>query len=683
MTTSRPEIATKQSGFRGDVQGLRAIAVGFVLIYHAGVPFLPGGYVGVDVFFVISGFLITSHLLRSLAVEGRIHFADFYARRARRILPAALTVLVLTVVASVIWVPPLQLKAMLQGAIATAFYVPNYYFALIGTDYLGEETPSLFQHYWSLGIEEQFYLFWPAVLALGFVVFRRSRGALFAFVAVLTGCSFVACVLMTTADQPWAFFSLPTRAWELGVGGLVAFLLGSRSGQGASTSRAPKRWAAVSSLLLSWAGLAGLAAAGVLFTDGTSFPGFSAALPVLATALLIIGGAGRAGLPQRILSIRPLLFIGAISYSLYLVHWPVLLIVQAAVGVRDPLPVWATAGLAVLCVPLAWLLFRFIETPARNPRALTNARPRRSLLIAGSASVVIAALCGAGIVAVGTIPLHSQRSAPAYTAAANPSGTDFVPENLRPELREASDANPIISDNGCHLDFAETDATGCQFGPDDAPDVALFGDSHAAHWFPPLAELADQGRIHLDSNTKSSCNSVTVVSTLNNEPYPECDQWRQSVIDRFAADPPDVVILANFARSTDVDHGSEDFDSYWEEGIIDVVRSLPASTDVIILGETPVMGITPSICLSAHLDDADYCGLAPEEAIDDGALNAERQAAEATGARLLDLNPYICDADLCPPIIGDVLVYRDGHHLTVPFTTGLAGVFADAIESRL
>jgi peptidoglycan/LPS O-acetylase OafA/YrhL len=659
--------------------------VGFVLIYHAGVPLLTGGYVGVDVFFVISGFLISSHLLRSLRNDGRIRFADFYARRARRILPASLVVLILTVIASLVWLPPLQLRAMFQGAVATALYVPNYYFAVIGTDYLGETTPSLFQHYWSLGIEEQFYLVWPAVLAIGFVVFRRSQRILFVFVLLLTVASFVSCVVVTSVDQPWAFFSLPTRAWELGVGGLVAFLLQFQSEGSRQSNSAPGRvlGAVMNWPGLSWVGLAGLAFAGFWFSDSTSFPGCNAAIPVVATALVIVGGANARRLPQRMLSVRPMVFIGTISYSLYLVHWPVLLIVQAAVGSRATLPLWATVLLAVLCVPLAWFLYRFVETPLRNPRFLQAARPRRSLLLAGAASVALVAVCATGIVAVGRIPLYEEKTAQPYSGEVDPEGTDFVPENLRPSLREASDSNPLVSDNGCHREFSETDGSGCRFGPDSAPTVALFGDSHATHWFPALQVLADQGRIQLESVTKSSCNSVTVVSVLNNEPYPECEFWRQNVIDRFIAEPPDVVILANFARASDVDHGSQDFDSYWRDGLIDVVESLPEPTEVIIVGETPVLGITPSICLSAHLDDADYCGLPPTDAIDDAALAAERDAAAATGAELLDLNPYLCNAELCPAIIDDVLVYRDGHHLTVEFTSELSGVFADAIERHL
>ncbi|MGO1355233.1 MAG: acyltransferase family protein, partial [Brachybacterium tyrofermentans] len=323
--------AAKKSGFRPDVQGLRAIAVLFVVLYHAGVPLITGGFVGVDVFFVISGFLISTHLLESLESHGRIRFGSFYAKRARRILPASLLVALLSVIAAWIWIPPLLMNEVAKGAVSVALYVPNMLFAVQGTNYLAETSPSVFQHYWSLGVEEQFYLFWPAILALGFWLCRRSERRLLIVVSVLTAISFVLCVVGMAISQPWTFFALPTRAWELGAGALVAFLLRS----GAPWLRS------VRTGMLSWLGLALLVAVGLLYTDATPFPGYTAALPVIATALLIVGGAAPGGAnANRLLSVRPMQFVGAISYSLYLVHWPLQVIPQVVAGEESPLPLW-------------------------------------------------------------------------------------------------------------------------------------------------------------------------------------------------------------------------------------------------------------------------------------------------------------------------------------------------------
>jgi len=279
----RTPIGAESSGFRPDIQGLRAIAVGAVVLYHAGVPFLPGGYVGVDIFFVISGFLITSHLLGQLESHGTLRFGEFYARRARRILPASFVVLALSVAAALIWYPPLLMKDLWAAAVATALYVPNYFFASANSDYLAESSnPSLFQHYWSLGVEEQFYLLWPVLLALVWVLVR-SRRALVGVLIAVVAASFALCVWLTFAAQPWAFFSLPSRAWELGVGGLVAVLLQRRPGI------VEERWAAP----LGWAGIAAMAASVFLFSSETLFPGAAAAVPVLGTAAVIAAGSRR------------------------------------------------------------------------------------------------------------------------------------------------------------------------------------------------------------------------------------------------------------------------------------------------------------------------------------------------------------------------------------------------------
>ncbi|WP_343212877.1 acyltransferase [Arthrobacter sp. H20] len=306
---------------------MRAVAVGAVVLYHAGLPVVPGGYVGVDIFFVISGFLITGQLISMLQSRGRIPFGEFYAKRIRRILPASFAVLALTTVASLLVLPPSTRPGALQDAIATALYVPNVLFAAQGADYLAETAPSPFQHYWSLGIEEQFYLFGPLILLLGFIMVRKSIKRLFWVVLAIVVVSLALCVILTSDSQPAAFFLLPTRAWELGVGALAAFALHARlihlSGRGAAVG--------------SWVGVAGIAVALVVLNSGTVFPGWSALLPVLSTAAIIVcGGSQPAGGAGDLLSRRPLQKIGAWSYSIYLVHWPLLVIPQAALGYENP-----------------------------------------------------------------------------------------------------------------------------------------------------------------------------------------------------------------------------------------------------------------------------------------------------------------------------------------------------------
>nr|WP_276547961.1 acyltransferase family protein [Brachybacterium muris] len=491
-----PGAAAPRPGFRPDIQGLRAIAVLLVLLYHSGVSLLSGGFVGVDVFFVLSGFLITTHLLEALERDGRIRFGAFYAKRARRILPAALVAALLSVFAAWIWMSPLLLPEVLRGAAATALYVPNYLFAQQGTNYLAEATSSVFQHYWSLGIEEQFYLLWPLLLMAGFWLGRRSERRLMWGAAALTAASFLFCVALMDVSQPWTFFSLPTRAWELGAGALVAFTLRS----GARWLRSPRTGQ------LAWAGLAGLALVVLTFDEATAFPGAAAALPVLATAALLIGGAAPGGLHAgRLLGLPPLQFLGAISYSLYLVHWPLQVIPQAASLTEEPLPLSTRLLLGAAAVPLAWLLHRLVEQPVLRRPSLRRSPAWVTGAIAAAASLAVI-ITATGISWALPQQTSSDRVDAAEQPSLSPTGTGFVPANLSPTLKTVSGDNPSVYAAGCHQEGEAADANGCQAGENpDAPLVFLVGDSHAANWYPALERLAEEGRIRLDSSTKSSC----------------------------------------------------------------------------------------------------------------------------------------------------------------------------------
>ncbi|WP_043498941.1 acyltransferase family protein [Georgenia sp. SUBG003] len=663
--TAPPVDSRRTAAFRPDIQGLRAVAVVLVLLYHAGVPGFSGGFVGVDVFFVISGYLITTHLLSQLSTSGTVDLGRFYARRVRRILPAALVTLVLSLVAALIWLPPLRHVEVLRDAAATALYVPNVFFAVEGTDYLAETAPSVFQHYWSLGIEEQFYLFWPLVLLAVVRTTRGSTRATATVIGVLAALSLAACLVVMGVFEPWAFFSLPTRAWELGAGGLIAALV-----PGATwLHRAPAG-------LLSYAGVAAILVAGVTFSGETTFPGVSTLLPVAGAALVIAGGAGGSRwAPAWALERAPMQFVGEISYSLYLVHWPLLVIPQAAVGLEHPLPVGATAGLALLAVPLAYLSYRFVEQPFRRPRKAPAPRPRRTLTAALAVPVAVASLAVVGIVAVQRAPLSSEGPAPGYTIGASPQGTPYVPTNLRPALADASGDNPSVYADGCHLDVATSTPGDCSTGPAQAPRVALFGDSHAAQWHPALAALAAAGDIRLDSHTKSSCASAWIASDA--EGYPECARWRDAVIDRLGEDPPDVIVLSNYARYYTA--SVEDPESYWHQAMAETIQQLPSSSEIVIVADTPLAPATPAICLSDHLGDADACAIERADGLDEATRAAEAAVAADGAARNVDFTSLLCNDQTCPAVLGDVLVYRDAHHISATFSDALAPAMKDKL----
>jgi peptidoglycan/LPS O-acetylase OafA/YrhL len=656
-------------GFRRDIQGLRAIAVGAVVLYHAGVPFLPGGYVGVDVFFVISGFLITAHLIRGLERDDRVRFSSFYARRARRILPASFLVLIVSVIAALIWFPPVLLNEVWRGAAATALYVPNMLFAVDGTNYLAESTPSLFQHYWSLGIEEQFYLLWPLLLAVGWR-WIRSRRALFVTLVVVVGVSFAACVFLTYRSQPWGFFSLPTRAWELGAGGVVAFLLARRA----------RVLSPAGAAIVGWLGVGGIVTSAALFTSLTPFPGYWAAVPVASTAAVILAGAtpSRFG-PSALLSLRGMVFIGAISYSLYLVHWPALIIPWGATGFGAPLPLWVTLFIAAACVPVAWLIYKFVENPVRDARILVKARPRRSLLIALAGSATSVAVAAFALVAYNTAPMDAGRSAPAAALTAPPNVTTFVPANLTPSLTKVAEDAPSIYGNGCHVGVDARAAQECLIGDPSAPRIALFGDSHAAQWFPAVERFAADHGYSVQVFTKSACPAADVTVIRDGVTYDACDAWRQDVIATMNEDPPDMVAVSGFAN-VDFENGEATASDAWGRGLATTLSAIDAPT--VVLADTPAMGSTPAICLSANLAQTEACAKPVIETIDAAIREAENNAATAEGALYVDLLDYFCTAE-CAPVIGDILVYRDDNHITSAFSAALSPALADALNQHL
>ena len=653
------------TGFRPDIQGLRAVAVLLVVLNHAGIPGLPGGYVGVDVFFVISGFVISRGLLERLQQTDRVDLPRFYADRARRILPASLTVILLTAAAAFVLVSPLRLRAILGDAIAAALYVPNIRFALEKTDYLAGTAPSPFQHFWSLGVEEQFYLFWPVLLLGVFVLSGRRMPRLTLLVCALALGSFAACLLLTQTAQPWAFFSLPTRAWELMAGALVALIPLPRP-----------RVAPV----LGWVGLGAIIASAVLFTEEAAYPGWLALIPVLGAALVIgFGAQASRGAVGRVLSIRPLVFVGAISYSLYLVHWPLLVLAREQAGLGAPLPLGYSVALAAASVPLAYLLYRFVETPFRQRRGT----PRRALARAGVATVtVLAVLLGAGP-AVAMIPLSTDRTVAATPATPHPRATSFVPSNLQPTLADATlDTGELYTD-GCQQGMADSTVLSCSFGDPEAPIViALFGDSHAGRWFPALKDAADRLGARLETFTKSRCRSVDTEAAWSATENAACTQWRTDVLSRLRAQPPTVIVLANHLGPT-VGRGFETEKADWERGFTRSIEQLPPSSRVFTVADTPEFASSPVLCLSAHLGDADRCAVPRDWAFNRAIAAADVAVSSRLGTGHIDLTDYFCDANECPPIIGRTLVYSDEHHMTASYSALLGRPLAAALQRQL
>ncbi|MEY2513490.1 MAG: hypothetical protein QOJ89_848 [bacterium] len=363
--------------FRPDVEGLRALAVGLVVLYHAGVPGIRAGYIGVDVFFVVSGFVITRLLVRERIATGRISLLGFYARRARRILPAATVVTIATVVATYKILGPFAGPQVASDGKWAALFSANLHFADLATSYLGsQQPPSPLQHMWSLGVEEQFYLAWPLLLMIvalrapdGRAVLRRSGCLLVLIVAASYGWSIIA----TSQNATSAFYSPLTRGCELGLGALAAVM-------SPALRRLPDRLSAPLALV----GLAGIVFSALYFTKQSRWPGALVAVTAVATALVIVAGSIKpASIVERMLGVRPVRWLGSRSYSVYLWHWPVLILAEERAG-KPVLPLAQAAALVVAALVLAELSYRIVEHPIRSSRWLRS-RPR--VAVAGGLSL--------------------------------------------------------------------------------------------------------------------------------------------------------------------------------------------------------------------------------------------------------------------------------------------------------
>jgi peptidoglycan/LPS O-acetylase OafA/YrhL len=671
-------------GFRPDIEGLRAVAILLVVAYHVGIRWTPGGFVGVDVFFVISGFLITSHLVREVALTGRLSISRFYARRIMRLIPAAALTLAATLVAAWWWLPVTRLSPLVRDAVAADFYVLNYRLAELGTDYrTATSAPSAVQHFWSLGVEEQFYLVIPLLLILTMVAARR-RGPFTVALAAITAASLWWSVTTTGSSPVWAYFAMPSRAWELGIGALLALSV-------VQWSSLPAPFA----LLLRWGGLAAIGFGAYQYDAGTVFPGRAALVPVLGAAAVIAGGCVNPD--SLVLGSNPLTWIGGRSYAWYLWHWPVLVIAPFALS-RD-LGLTGHLVAALVALGLAAVSYHVVEHPLRDAPSFRESPGRAVKLGVGlMAGVALLALVmpwlpsrtPLGVDSVAEVSLGgggstaTQALARELKAAAR---NHDLPKNLQPSLTDAPDDDPVIYRDGCHLDFEalRTPARCEKYGdPHGRTTLVLFGDSHAAQWFPAMQRIAKKRHARLAVFTKGACAAAAVKIYLPavKAPYEQCVTWRENTLARISQLHPSLVVMSSNA---DGGHplgvsGGDDraWTTAWERTADRIDR---AGTRVVYLNDTPwPTGNVPD-CVAEHPRSVQTCAAPTQTAAGSPRRTMVAEALREDGVTVVDPMPWFCSVSTCPVVVGNTLVYKDDSHISVPYAELLAPLLGEKLTS--
>ncbi|MGO4523765.1 acyltransferase family protein [Microvirga sp. 2MCAF35] len=639
-----------------EVQGLRAIAVLSVLIYHLWPKILPGGYVGVDVFFVISGFLITGSLVKEFETQGRIGILGFYARRIRRLLPAA-TLVSVAVMLSIPLFPRSYWDETVISIVASVAYVQNWFLAAQAVDYLAGDVKGPMNHFWSLSVEEQYYIVWPLILAAVAAMAGRIGLAprrLFGWIiAGIVGVSLAWSMVFTPLDPGVAYFATTTRVWELALGGALALVF--------TKNALTDFQRAIVGLL----GIAGIMAACLAYDESTLFPGYSALLPTVAAAAVIVSsGSLTSWSARRLLSSQPFQYLGDISYSLYLWHWPLIVVygevTGRVIGLAD--------GVILLVVScgVAHLSKVHVEDRFRTP-SMSIGRT-----IAASVTCIAATLLlGASYLDRSGLATQASGQSRRGALAMTDPQYDWRNEDIgsvipRPEKVRKDVAAIYSSTKGCHQDERETEVLACAYGdPNAKRKIVMIGDSHAGHFYPAFEELARKGSIYFQGLSKSAClfSLEAFYHPTFKRLYTECLEWSKNVIAWLERERPDLVLISQ----------SPLYPETTSPGIVQAwSRLLAMGLDVRFVRPTPWLDFDPDKCLINHRNWSIDC--APKR---DVAFKPDLPGTTASQLKLsiLDITSYLCDRERCPVVVGGIIVYRDRHHLTATFARSLSGAF--------
>ncbi|GGE33557.1 acyltransferase [Halopseudomonas oceani] len=638
----------KQLPYNPSIQGLRAVAILLVLAAHTGVPFLYGGFIGVDVFFVISGYLITGLLITEIEKEGGLSLSRFYARRLKRLMPALMLMLIVSAAAIFALTPVTEHPAQASAAASAAAWVSNFYFIFAEQNYF--ESTSLanaFLHTWSLGVEEQFYLLWPLMVMLVCSLASKYRLPLLLAITLL---SLVLCMWLAYSNPVQAFYLMPARIWQFGFGA-ITWLLARRL-------VSPSSVATTIQLVI---GIAAIFVSALLIGENTRYPDWISLIPTLATSLCLLAvSPGSQCMAATPLARGPLKYIGDISYSLYLWHWPVLVIGQHLLTEKT---LYTQAALVLTAFLLAHLSYRLVENPIRQYQ---NARISPKWQIVASLVVIV-------LINVQLIKWHN-------------SASDQLASEAPSALALARSDAPEIYRYGCDDWYASAQVKTCHFGSKEASKVAvMWGDSIGLQWFPAIKQALDldSGEWRLEVITKSSCPIVDqpIFYQRIGRIYTECSEWKKTAAAYLNKLEPDLLLIGS-AGTYDLT------EEQWTEGTTRIFEEqITSAKRIAIIAPTYALGFNGVTCLMEHggvarvqASSKDTCSSPADDKRRSNAIKGLQRAVDSLlNTALVDLNDAVCPGQRCNAISGDLIVFRDNQHLTASFALSLADNMRDAL----
>ncbi|MGV2620959.1 UNVERIFIED_CONTAM: acyltransferase family protein [Halobacillus marinus] len=656
------DLRAPEKRFRPEIEGVRAVAALLVAIYHIWLGSVSGG---VDVFFIVSGYLITTSLLSRMVREGSLNVKEYVLGLARRLFPVAFTVLFTVIVLSFIVMPQAQWKQIIAEGFSSAFYFQNWQLAFSSVDYLAQNNlASPFQHFWALSLQGQFYITWPFVIMLAYYLARKVlktpvRKTLLGVLLVLFTCSIAYSIYKTAVNQPWAYFDTFARAWEFSLGGILSLLLPYL------------KFKRGISIAMGWVGLAIVVFTGMVVPVSTMFPGYIALLPTMGVIFVIVSAenGGRFGV-DKLLGSKPFLKFGGISYGFYLWHFPLLILYYSYFN-TDTISTGAGIIVLAITVVLAYVSVNYIEKPIRK----LNVRTAKRRIVLALSFFIIPTL------ALNTAwdLYSSQVKGSAYVVEDYP-GARAVMGDIEPADDKGPYPTPIevqenlpsfYEDDSCFTYTNEEGLEYCSKGETENPDytVALVGGSHSGHWFPALEELSKDFNLQIDVYNKDACRFSA--DDFNGKLNETCVEWNEDLLAKLLEEPPDLVVT-----TATVGAGDKVPDGYKEQW-----RKLEGITEVFAIRDNPRMEEDPLICLEQN-DSVDDCSVPRREALADVVPweNTEDLPGNVTYA---DLSDYFCEEDSCKPVIGNVYVYRDEHHIGTLYSKTLAVGLREPLEEAL